>query len=117
MLPEKLYNSIKYLTLIGLPAFGTLYLGLAQIWTNLPHPADVAATVTVICTFLGTLVGINSAARNRSFDGYLAVDGHNELTGHPNLKMVVTINPADLDKKKVVRLKLGEAPQVTTNMA
>ena len=37
-LPNKVYDILKYLTIIVLPAIGALYTGLAQIW-ELPYAA------------------------------------------------------------------------------
>ena len=59
-LSGKTYDVLKYLTIIVLPAVGALYTGLAQIWT-LPYSAQIPATITVICTFLGAILCISSA--------------------------------------------------------
>ena len=61
---NKLYDVLKYLTIIVFPAIGALYTGLSQIW-NLPYAAEVPATITVICTFLGAILCISTAQYNR----------------------------------------------------
>ena len=58
------YDILKYLTIIVFPAIGALYTGLSQIW-NLPYAAEVPATITVICTFLGAILCISTAQYNR----------------------------------------------------
>lgn len=65
MLNSKVYDFLKYLTIIVLPAIGALYTGLAQIW-SLPYSAQIPATITVICTFLGALLCISTAQYNKS---------------------------------------------------
>jgi hypothetical protein len=65
MLNSKVYDFLKYLTIIVLPAIGALYTGLAQIW-NLPYSAQIPATITVICTFLGAILCISSAQYNKN---------------------------------------------------
>lgn len=62
---NKLYDVLKYLTIIVLPAIGALYAGLSQIWT-LPYASEVPATITVICTFLGAILCISTAQYNQS---------------------------------------------------
>lgn len=56
---NKLYDILKYIALIVLPAVATLYLTLSTIW-GLPYGEAVAATITAIDTFLGALLGISS---------------------------------------------------------
>ena len=63
-LNSKLYDFLKYLTIIVLPAIGALYTGLAQIW-SLPYSAQIPATITVICTFLGAILCISTAQYNK----------------------------------------------------
>jgi hypothetical protein len=64
MLNSKVYDFLKYLTIIVLPAIGALYTGLAQIW-DLPYSAQIPATITVICTFLGAILCISTAQYNK----------------------------------------------------
>lgn len=58
-LNSKVYDVLKYLTIIVLPATGAAYTGLAQIW-SLPYSAQIPATITVICTFMGAILCISS---------------------------------------------------------
>lgn len=59
MLPNKLYDILKWCTLIAIPAITTAYVGLAAIW-GLPYAPEVAKTSAVICTMLGTLLGVST---------------------------------------------------------
>lgn len=67
-LNSKVYDVLKYLTIIVLPAIGALYTGLAQIW-SLPYSAQIPATITVICTFLGALLCISSTQYYKDGNG------------------------------------------------
>lgn len=67
ILNDKIYNILKYLAQIVLPAFATLYLALAGIW-NLPFGEQVSGTIMAIDTFLGVLLGISSASYNKSLN-------------------------------------------------
>ena len=64
LIPSGLYDAAKWCTLIGLPAFATLYSALAPIW-NFPGAGQVSQTVAAVCTFLGVLLGISTAHYNR----------------------------------------------------
>ena len=60
MLTDRTYDILKWIDLIALPALGTAYGALSQIW-NLPFPDEIPATIMVICTLLGALLGVSSA--------------------------------------------------------
>lgn len=57
---NKVYDVLKYVTQIGLPALGTLYFALSNIW-GFPYAEQVVGTISAIVTFLGVLLGISSA--------------------------------------------------------
>ncbi len=56
---NKTYDILKWICQIALPAIGTLYFSLAQIW-QLPLDEEIVGTITAIDTFLGILLGISS---------------------------------------------------------
>jgi len=47
-----------------LPAIGTLYFALAQIW-NLPLAEEIVGTITAVDAFLGAVLGISTAQYNK----------------------------------------------------
>ena len=57
---NKVYDVLKFIAMILLPALGTLYFALAGIW-NFPYGEEILGTITAIDTFLGALLGISSA--------------------------------------------------------
>lgn len=57
---NKIYDVLKYIALIVLPAIGTLYFAIAGIW-GLPYGEQIVGTITAIDTFLGALLGIASS--------------------------------------------------------
>lgn len=65
-LPSGVYDILKWLALIGLPAIGVFYSALAGIW-NLPGANEVASTLQVIGLAIGTVIGVSeiSAATAR----------------------------------------------------
>lgn len=58
-MPNKVYDILKFIAQIVLPALGTLYFAIASIW-NLPYGEEIVGTITAIDTFLGTILGISS---------------------------------------------------------
>lgn len=69
------YNTIKWIALIFLPAAGTLYAALAIVW-NLKYTTQVTNSVLAVDTFLGALVGISSKGYKPPIDGHIYVTQH-----------------------------------------
>lgn len=65
---NKVYDVLKFIALVVLPALGTLYFALSTIW-GLPYGEQIVGTITAIDTFLGALLGISSAKYNKSLKG------------------------------------------------
>lgn len=61
---SRVYDILKYIAMIVLPAMGTLYFAVAQIW-GLPYSGEIVGTITAVDTFLGALLGISSARYNK----------------------------------------------------
>ncbi len=58
---DKVYDILKWIAQYFLPALGTLYFTLAQIW-GLPYGEQIVGTIAAIDTFLGVLLGLSSKA-------------------------------------------------------
>ena len=73
------YDVLKKIAQIYLPAAGTLYFTLAQIW-GLPAAEQVSGTVLALNTFLGMLLGISSAQYEKTgrFDGTVLIETDEE---------------------------------------
>ena len=56
---NKTYDILKYIAQIVLPALGTLYFALSQIW-KLPYGEEIVGTITAVDAFLGALLKISS---------------------------------------------------------
>jgi hypothetical protein len=52
---NKLFDTLRFLQTVLLPAIGTLYFALADIW-HLPYAPEVVGTVTSLTAFLGAFV-------------------------------------------------------------
>lgn len=59
-LSDRVYDVIKWLVCICLPALTTAYVGLDKLFAW-GYAAEVAQVSAIICTLLGALIGISSA--------------------------------------------------------
>lgn len=59
-LNNKLYDVLKWITLVVIPALATAYVGLAAIW-GWPYADAISKTSCVVCALLGALLGISTA--------------------------------------------------------
>lgn len=57
---NKVYDVLKWLVMIVLPAISTLYFALSGIW-GFPYAEEVVGTIAAVTTFLGALLGISNA--------------------------------------------------------
>lgn len=64
MIPSKIYDVLKWVTMVVIPALATAYVGLSGVW-GWPYADQVAKTSAVVCTLLGALLGISTAEYNR----------------------------------------------------
>ncbi len=64
---NKVYDVLKYIAQIALPAIGALYFALSQIW-GLPYGEEVVGTITAVDAFLGALLGISTMLYNKGAD-------------------------------------------------
>lgn len=56
---NRLYDILKWIAQIVLPAIATLYFALSNIW-GLPYGEQIVGTITAVDAFLGALLGISS---------------------------------------------------------
>ena len=62
---NKMYDALKYIAQIVLPALGTLYFALASIW-GFPYAEQIVGTITAVDTFLGVLLKISTDSYNKA---------------------------------------------------
>lgn len=105
LLSNGAYDKLKFLAVILLPALGTLYFGLAEIW-GLPKAQEVVGTIVVVDTFLGVLLQLANSQYQSSdarFDGSLTITPNpDELTTDMNVKL----DPQAVATKKEIQVKI-----------
>lgn len=63
---NKIYNILKWVALIALPALGTLIFGLSAIWGF--DGSKIIGSIAVIETFLGSLIGVSTYQYNKGLN-------------------------------------------------
>lgn len=61
------YDILKWVCQLLLPALGTLYFALAQLW-GFPYAEQIVGTITAIDAFLGVILKISTDAYNKGGD-------------------------------------------------
>lgn len=59
MLSNRLYDILKYIALIAIPALVALVLTVGKIW-DLPYYDNIGATISAFGVFLGALLGVST---------------------------------------------------------
>lgn len=82
---NRLYNKLKFVALVLLPALATLCLTIGGIW-DLQYTGQVVGSITAVDTFLGVVLKISTKQyykKGANFDGDVIVspeDGGNKVT-------------------------------------
>lgn len=105
MLTGRLYDWLKWIAQIVLPAFGTLYFTLAGIW-GLPSANEIVGTVMAVDLFLGVLLGISTASYNKQIaSGVMNVE---ETPVGEKFTLELDEDPSDLSEKKEARFQIQD---------
>lgn len=65
MIPDKIYDALKWIVLICIPAFTSAYVGFDSLF-NWGYGDIVAKASAIICTLIGALIGISTAEYNKN---------------------------------------------------
>lgn len=109
LLSNAVYDILKRIAQIVLPALGTLYFTLSQIW-GLPLGEEVVGTIVALDAFLGILLGYSSHSYNNSeskYDGEMEVE---ELEDKKYFSLSLNNDPNLLDNKKEITFKVNKIP-------
>lgn len=98
LLSNRLYDRLKLIVLIFLPAVGTFYASIAAIW-GLPYAQEVLSTTAATAVLLGALIKVGDSTYNKSeakYDGELLFDASG------NAKRVVQNGPIADDREDIL---------------
>jgi len=63
-LSNNVYDCLKFIAQIFIPAVATLYFALAKIW-GLPYASEITGTLAAIDAFMGALLQISTNQYNK----------------------------------------------------
>ena len=63
-LPDKVYDVLKWVTILLLPATAVLYKSLAAEW-GLPYAEQIPSTIIAVQVFLGAVLGVSCFNYNK----------------------------------------------------
>ena len=61
LLPNKLYDILKWIAILALPAFAQYIPKLFEIW-NIPYGEQIGETLSATAVLLGILLGISAVS-------------------------------------------------------
>lgn len=64
IIPSKVYDVLKWVCMIVLPAIATLWFTLGKVW-GFHYLGEIEATIVAIDTFLGAILGVSAIQYNR----------------------------------------------------
>ena len=64
-LPNKVYDVLKWIVCIVIPALTTAYVGLSSVW-GWPYAESIAKTSAIVCTLLGSILGLSTISYNKT---------------------------------------------------
>jgi len=103
MITGKLYNYLKWLAQVVLPALATLYFTVGGIW-DLPSVSEVVRTIVAVDLFLGVLLGISQVNYNKQIAAG-AMNVQETTTGH-KFTLELDGDPNELLDKKEARFRV-----------
>lgn len=107
VLSDNVYQKLKPVTQLWLPAAGSLYFGLSQIW-GFPAGEEVVGSIALLTTFFGVVLGISTKAYNESgaaFDGEVVV-ARDEESGKTLFSLDLDGDPEDIPHKDRITFKV-----------
>lgn len=97
VLNSKVYDILKWLVQIVLPAIGACYAALAALW-GFPYAEQVVGSISAICVLLGACLRISNS--NYNGDGILTVNSDLDDDDENKYNLTLTKDLATLANKK-----------------
>jgi hypothetical protein len=106
LLSDQQYFLLNSLAVIVLPALGTLYFALAQIW-GLPAGEQVVGSIVAVDTFLGVVVKVGEMSYNNSNSRYAGAINVSEQPDKTVYSLDLNHDPAELKNMDSVSFKVN----------
>lgn len=109
---DKVYNIIKWFVVYFLPALGTLFFSISQLW-GIPHADQVLGTITSVTIFLSMIMGLSSSSYKKAgtdMDGTMLIDRSNPEKDVYLLQL--KDEAIDLSNKDVIKFKVDNTAKL-----
>jgi hypothetical protein len=106
-LSNKMYDRLKVIALVWLPALGGAYFSLAGVW-DLPKVNEVVGTVTILDTFLGVILGISNQKHKNDPNRFAGAVEYKDVPGEdePGVNLRLKQDMAELEGEKEITFKI-----------
>ena len=64
-IPDKLYDTLKWIAVIVIPALVVLIKTVFPAW-HIPHAEEISTTVAAVGLFLGAIIGVSTVSYNKT---------------------------------------------------
>jgi len=105
VLNSKVYDALKWIVQIVLPALATLYAALGSVW-GLPYIEQVVGTISAVTVFLGAIMKISSGSYDG--DGQLVVNPNAE-NEDSQFQLVLNKDLSELANQKSFVIKVDQS--------
>lgn len=105
ILSNRVYDFLSWVVVIALPALGALYFGLAQIW-GLPYAEEVVGTITIVATFLGTLLKVSASQHKQK---QLATAPADLIVDGDDVYLALETPPSELPTDGIINVAVRKA--------
>lgn len=110
-LKPAVYDKLKQLALVGLPALATFYITLGTLW-GFPAVEQVVGTIVALDTLLGTLLGVSKKrydASDAKYGGVIQVIPTEN--GGTRFELEVLDDLDKFESSKEITFKVDQGPQ------
>jgi hypothetical protein len=105
VLSNQVYDQLKFVAQILLPALGTLYFALAGLW-GLPAAEEVVGTIVAVDAFLGVVLGMSTKKYRRHITvGEIEI--MRKRGGGKTYSLNLHSDPEDIDARQEVLFKVN----------
>jgi hypothetical protein len=105
-LSNKTYDVLKFIAVVALPALGTLYFILAEIW-GLPSGQQVLGTIVALEGFLAVILGISNKSYDASGAKYAGAINMSETSKGLMYTLELKGDPEDIQHQNDVTFKVN----------
>lgn len=104
-MPDSVYNVLRAIVEVIIPALTVAYYGIAHAW-GLPHADEVAATLAIVSGFLVAILKLSRRVYNALNSGPATTDGTLVVSDEGIHGAVLDTLPEDIANKDLVTFKV-----------